>query len=1632
MSGTDAYLQGSEVDYLANFNSIASHSYSAVDEEAQVELRLQCSNDIEIDPSSIVTLDSLTNDVTITASEASSQCSPTTICVLPVGLTLRMTSSLNVGALIVRGTLWWDTNTMEDGWLCAGYVAVEGDGHFYLNLSDAGTTTAWIYLKDNGATHDILRTRAFGAVSGTVDIRGREMTRTWSLLARPLSTGETNLQLMHDPVSMGWKVGDRIAVAPTEVKSSGTGQSFKIQGMEENNVIRLETASLYDYRANFLSGNSLLGLQSAEVVNLSRNVVITGDDFTHVPCENGLPEAIPGEQSSVFGCRCASYRSTCTVGSHVVHMFSGVQRIQNTRVERCGQRGVEGKYCLHLHQLGSCPDCLLRNNAIENSQGRGIIVHGTHLSHVSHNVLYDVRGAGLYLEDGNEMYNTLDYNVVICPWPLKHPTLQGCTVPGTSNDQSDTELNQSGIYSLTPSFHCIGNRVSNAFNGMLVEAGRGRGAAHNNVCTSNYPMGRFEGNTFHSGGRFGTYFLNNNFPKSSVDASVNSNGFASSGSCEGFTISGKDVGLPTALSHHFDYGNAFVGHYNGGDIQYKDHMSVESNNLLYWKESKNFSDGCSSFLKGGYYRDGNVALPDQGTMILENMVFDGVSLEANHHCNVGITGVLCMPQYILENVEWTGKSGKWVIFQAGNFQGHAANQNYGGIFSSSPGTSTIGSSFFPQGYVSLVSDKFGYLLQFDVCRHSTNDLGLGERYDGGVLCRRPLRALKIYTRGLVSGTAPPLLLEIWVDNNEMQSATIPFHQTGGDRETDKQGYSIPVLLDPSYFYRLSLKGGDIPSDWILEFSDLVLGNRYDAIDSIHLRVAGRDCGGGLNEFGDVTSQHDRRYIWADSEYHLGSDAWGRGACNGYEDEDPVDCNVVPDLEATSCPNQCTSACPSNSYCACGSPNMCVCHPGFTGPSCEKSLCASARCATRGTCSATFLGSTIPVSQRACVCDESSGGSMYGGPLCDLNPCKDISCSNHGSCIPNGDSDWTCRCQEGYSGNECETTCDGFCQGNYPYDCATQLGGNIVSYWCNSSGGCNYSEAHDINNSDGLCRYKSVGSALCTCSSPNDCQITGKCGEDGKCPVPTNRVNETPCNSKPDGICVDGVCVLPLPTPTPIPSFQPSSSPIIPTPTDKPSLYPTKSPTLSSTSKPSEKIDAGSCEGFCKGTFPFGCAESLPNKNIYRCGPNRGCHYATSMSDEYPSRFCIFKVNGTPTSQPQSPTSSPLDTSIPSSLVQSSSSPTENKEDASQSPSELYDTKSPSFLPTLKPSEMPVKDPTATPTSSPNKRPVKDPTATPTSSPNNDTRSPVALSNNGWFMDAATVSFKAKDEMVVRHRVGAAAHDATVTLYRYDCVTKVGDGGVVSISSKVELSEVEPAVSVATFNLKLDPAADNGDGLLVGDDKLRFCSVLELLRAEDGMSIAFRKTKFELTLDMSAGFFVVNVNSNEGNIEVVEEDLSMYEIEACLCQQSFSCADPNKMVEQGSSVGICLMTSSPGVIVSDFHLSMTANGFTYVPVAKDGTPDSTTTIENDGTGKVTKINARLVTALFQGPSDVVVISGAGSLDFVAGRQRSTPDGTTKEFVSYVGTYSAVQQPTTSMFVRVLNWIMDTILFWLHLP
>ena len=651
-----------------------------------------------------------------------------------------------------------------------------------------------------------------------------------------------------------------------------------------------------------------------------------------------------------------------------------------------------------------------------------------------------------------------------------------------------------------------------------------------------------------------------------------------------------------------DYQNVFVGHYDAGDVQYLEHTAVDCLYLLYWKTSKSFADGCSAFLKDGYYRKGNIALPDQGAFLIEDVTIDGATtLEANHHCDIGVTGWLCAPHYVFHNtrrrdgVDVAGSAQSWLA----GFEGQAtvfilsppnclANQIR------SPAEAQAAAVFLPAGFCALVHSRYAPLLlgpgldlpasgsaaAQPLCSLAASLPGggvavpgksaaqIGERYAGGILCRIPLRVLKLYSHSLRSSDNQALRVEFWLSREAGDEAPgqslsrppnaeiwIPFHQIGdtGDASQDdaqppkaKQGFSVPVfpkhesttlptarLTAQSYRLSLGTPGSTerlpIPADWVVEFSDPVFGNRWQE-EEVALVVLGRECGAL------VSSQHDRRYMLGpklQAALTPGTgEARGRGACTVHPKMDAIECADAASfspLGATACPERCAAqgGCGANAFCDCRA-RSCACEQGFvassaeappstaaapTSFSCEVDLCGAARCSSHGVCAARFLGGDLPVSAGACVCE-----SPWSGPLCDMNPCAAgttgfRACSGHGTCAPtpgagslDGLAATHCVCAAGYSGPMCTASCDGQCAG----------GGGTFPYGCAETAAA---DTYALQcGASGGCSYPStaaaVSSTMCTYYSRAN---KNSAGAGPPCPT------ENDCRFEAPFVCASGAC-----------------------------------------------------------------------------------------------------------------------------------------------------------------------------------------------------------------------------------------------------------------------------------------------------------------------------------------------------------------------------------------------------------------------------------------------------------------------------------------------------------------------------
>jgi len=191
-----------------------------------------------------------------------------------------------------------------------------------------------------------------GVSKPTITIAGRPLVRTWTLMAQTAEAGESTLWLEHDPVALGWRVGDTVSIADTN-KGDGLSLIYTIAAFRNTTsdgapalaagglvlTEPLTYRALGNLRAQSSLGGPTVAL-SAEVSLMSRSVTVTGEAFDHDS-------------------------ATGAIGFHLMVAYQGVLRVSYARFDTCGQQRITGRYCVHMHVLGKCPDCLVQGNAIE-------------------------------------------------------------------------------------------------------------------------------------------------------------------------------------------------------------------------------------------------------------------------------------------------------------------------------------------------------------------------------------------------------------------------------------------------------------------------------------------------------------------------------------------------------------------------------------------------------------------------------------------------------------------------------------------------------------------------------------------------------------------------------------------------------------------------------------------------------------------------------------------------------------------------------------------------------------------------------------------------------------------------------------------------------------------------------------------------------------------------------------------------------------------------------------------------------------------------------------------------------------------------------------------------------------------
>lgn len=222
----------------------------------------------------------------------------------------------------------------------------------------------------------------------------------------------------------------------------------------------------YDHHSEIVEVEGRVIDMRCEIGLLSRNVVIQGSE--------------DNSDDQLFGV-------------HTVAMMSGVYRIENVELRRCGQAFNFGRYCTHSHKGGDMEGSYVKANSIHHSFQRAVAIHDTSNWEVRDNVALDVKGHAFFVEDGTERYNSITGNLGVYVKPIsallrsdQQPAIFWATTPNN-------------FWRDNVAAHSTAHGMWFEFSELLTSLDPGEVP----TCPVGHALGEFRNNTFHSNARIG-------------------------------------------------------------------------------------------------------------------------------------------------------------------------------------------------------------------------------------------------------------------------------------------------------------------------------------------------------------------------------------------------------------------------------------------------------------------------------------------------------------------------------------------------------------------------------------------------------------------------------------------------------------------------------------------------------------------------------------------------------------------------------------------------------------------------------------------------------------------------------------------------------------------------------------------------------------------------------------------------------------------------------------------------------------------------------------------------------------------------------------------------------------------------
>ena len=268
---------------------------------------------------------------------------------------------------------------------------------------------------------------------GRLELHGaRAGVPSWTQLKKTVSPGQTILETAE---SMGWRVGDKVVIAPSGTDAEQTEVRTIVEVI--GHQIRVTPGLNFRHYGKVDTIHGYAIDMRAEIGLLTRDIVLQGDASSE----------------------------TSQNGGHVMVMNGSHAKVEGVEFFRMGWYGEQARYPMHWHFSGDSYGDYANNNSVHRSFHRAFVVHGTNGVKVNNNVAYNVFShCYVVAEDGNEMFNEFVGNLGLMTKRI--PDMDDFAFPGGQFSSLQSERHPGTFWLANPNNIVRDNHAAGSLDGI--------------------------------------------------------------------------------------------------------------------------------------------------------------------------------------------------------------------------------------------------------------------------------------------------------------------------------------------------------------------------------------------------------------------------------------------------------------------------------------------------------------------------------------------------------------------------------------------------------------------------------------------------------------------------------------------------------------------------------------------------------------------------------------------------------------------------------------------------------------------------------------------------------------------------------------------------------------------------------------------------------------------------------------------------------------------------------------------------------------------------------------------------------------------------------------------------------------